>query len=93
MDVLQILYPQFDFVFFLFDHSNGHDQMQLDGLNMRKVNKMFWGQQPRMHSSLLTDKSFFGPYHSEKYKLQPGHTQSMVFAPTDTWPFYLLPAQ
>jgi hypothetical protein len=92
MDVLQTLYPQFDFVF-LFDHSNGHDRMQPDGLNMRKVNKMFGGQQPRMRSSLLNDKSCFGPYHSEEYELQPGHTQSMVFAPTDVGPFYLLPAQ
>jgi hypothetical protein len=70
MDVLQILFPQFDFIF-LFDHSNGHDWMQPDGLNMRKVNKLFGGQQPKMHPSKLVDKGCFGHHHTKTYNLQP----------------------
>ena len=33
VDVLQYLYPQFDFKF-IFDHSNGHDRLQSDGLSL-----------------------------------------------------------
>jgi hypothetical protein len=88
VDALQILFPQFDFIF-LFDHSNGHDRMQPDGLNMRKMNKLFGGQQPKMRPSTLMDKGCFGPHHTEAYKLQPGDTQSMVFESTDPGPFYL----
>jgi hypothetical protein len=62
--------------------------MQPDGLNMRKVNKLFGGQQPKMRPSKLEDKSCFGPYHTKAFKLQLGGTQNMVFGPTDTGPFY-----
>jgi hypothetical protein len=33
IDVLKVLYPQFDFLF-LFDHSCGHDRQKEDGLNV-----------------------------------------------------------
>ena len=40
VDVLQVLYPTFDFVF-LFDHSAGHSKQQIDGLNQLYMNKCF----------------------------------------------------
>jgi len=40
VDVLQVLYPTFDFVF-LFDHSATHSKQQIDGLNQLYMNKCF----------------------------------------------------
>jgi len=37
VDVLQVLYPTFDFVF-LFDHSATHSKQQIDGLNQLNMN-------------------------------------------------------
>jgi hypothetical protein len=92
VDVLQTLYPQFDYIF-LFDHSNGHDRMQPDGLHMQKVRKTFGGKQPIMRKTVLTDATCFGPYHNSSYELQLGHTQSMTFSESDKGPFYLSPEQ
>jgi hypothetical protein len=88
VDCLKILYPTFDFVF-LFDHSNGHDRMQPNGLNLRKVRKNYGGRQPKMRESKNVDRSCFGPYHTKHFNLQPNGTQSMVFNPSDSGPFYM----
>jgi hypothetical protein len=92
VNVLQTLYPQFDYVF-LFDHSNSHDQMQPDSLHMQKVRKTFGDKQPVIQKSVLTNLTCFGPYCSSSYKLQLGHTQSMTFSEIDKGPFYLSPEQ
>ena len=88
IDVLKWAYPDFDFIF-LFDHSNGHDRFQPDGLNMKKVSSKYGGKQPVMRSSLLSSKDFFGPYHTPSYPLQVGYTQLMQFTENDPGPCYL----
>jgi hypothetical protein len=92
IDVLQTLYPQFDYVF-LVDHSNGHDRMQPNGLNAQKVNKYYGGKQVSMRDSKLTSKECFGKYHDKDYKLQLNSTQSKVYKEGDIGPFYLSPLQ
>jgi hypothetical protein len=67
--------------------------MQPDGLNIRKVNKMFGGQQPKMRQSELTSKSCFGPYHTSDHALQLGDKQTMTFSSTDIGPFYFTPVE
>jgi hypothetical protein len=42
VDVLQHIYPQYDYLF-LFDHSSGHDKQREDGLNDKKKTKSFGG--------------------------------------------------
>jgi hypothetical protein len=88
IDCLKVLYPSFQFCF-LFDHSNGHDQMQPNGLNARRVNKNFRGKQPIMCDSVITDPSCFGEYHDNTYNLQLNDSQKMNFTADDTGPFYL----
>jgi hypothetical protein len=40
VDILNVLYPQYDFLF-LFDHCSGHDRQREDGLNEKKMSKSF----------------------------------------------------
>ena len=43
-DVLNVLYPQSNFLF-LFDHSFGHDKQPEDALNVENMSKLFRGKQ------------------------------------------------
>jgi hypothetical protein len=92
LDVLQVLFPTFDFVF-LFDHSNGHDRMQPRGLNISKISKNYGGKQPLMRDSTIDDATCFGPYHDMTYPLQLNGKQVMTFTEEDKGPFYLTPEQ
>ena len=65
VDVLKWMYPDFDFIF-LFDHSNGHDQIQ-PGISI-----CFGGQQPCMRDTLLNSPTMFGPFHTPNHELQLG---------------------
>jgi hypothetical protein len=47
IDVLKVLYPQFDFLFLL-DHSHGHDCQKEDGLNVERMTKSYGGAQKRL---------------------------------------------
>ena len=47
VDILQHTYPQFELLFLL-DHSNGHDRMRPNGLNINKLNIRYGGKQPAM---------------------------------------------
>ena len=75
VDILKVTHPDFD-VLFLFDHSNGHDKLQPNGLSLSKINICHGGKQPSMRSSLLSNEHF-GPFHNTSYNLQPGMYQSM----------------
>jgi hypothetical protein len=88
VDCLKVVYPSYEFVM-LFDHSNGHDRMQPNGLNSGKIRKFFGGKQPCMRDSILEDKGCFGEYYSDDYDLKLNSAQSMVFSETDLGPFYL----
>ena len=91
IDVLQVLYPQFEFVI-LFDHSNGHDRLQPNGLSTTKIGIRYGGKQPKMRSSKLDSDIYFGPYHNDSYKLQKGDIQHMTFpmdAKDEDGPCYL----
>ena len=92
VDTLNVKYPQYNFLFVL-DHSCGHDrQREEDGLNVEKMSKSFGGRaQRKMHETTIKqNKGYLGP-HSPK--LQIGDTQSMVFSPLDTGPFWMTEAQ
>ena len=65
IDVLQYLHPDFDFMF-IFDHSNGHDRLQSDGLSISKINVKHGGKQPHMRSSELSSEHF-GPFHNSEF--------------------------
>jgi hypothetical protein len=88
VDCLKVIYPDYDFVM-LFDHSNGHDRMQPDGLNSGKIGKLYGGKQPHMRDSVIDDDACFGEYHSADYELQHRKTQTMTFHEEDIGPFYL----
>ena len=87
IDVLKVAFPGFQYLL-IFDHSNGHDRMRPNGLNINKINLRFGGRQPVMRESKLT-KNEFGPFHDHTYTLQPGMDQSMQFTPSHEGPCYL----
>ncbi len=85
-DVLQHLYPRFDYLF-LFDHSSGHDKQREDGLNVKKMTKSFGGNQRKMRETVRKqEKGYLGPFLRI---LNPGDTQSMVFKDRDNGPFWM----
>jgi hypothetical protein len=88
VDCLTVLYPDYEYLF-LFDHSNGHDRLQPNGLNVNRVNKYYGGKQAVMRDSVLNSPGCFGPYHNETFDLQLGSTQRMVYKGTDPGPFYM----
>ena len=63
VDVLQVLYPTFDFVF-LFDHNAGHCKQQIDGLNqLHKNDFLVEGTLQWEKWSLKESKDFFAHSH------------------------------
>ena len=88
-DCLRTLHPSFDIVF-LFDHSCGHDRQREDGLNVRKMNKGFGKNQPKMHSTEIKDKTYLGTFQMEPhYTLEVGSIESLVFKETDEGSYWL----
>ena len=86
IDVLKALHgEEFDYVF-LFDHSNGHDRMQDDGLNANSVGVKFGGKQPKMRDTMITEDIELGPFDVPG-KLKVGDTQTLVFSGTSNGPF------
>ena len=90
-DILVHMFPDYDFIF-LFDHSNGHDRLQPNGLSINRISIRFGGKQPVMRSSHIT-KDLLGPYHNDSFKLQPGMEQEMFFSSNDTGPCYMSDCQ
>ena len=86
IDVLTHTHPQFQYVF-LFDHSNGHDRLQPQGLSITKISMRHGGKQPYMRKSKLSSVDF-GPFHNSTYPLQPGMEQSMQYCTDDEGPCY-----
>ena len=85
-DCLDVIYPEFEFRFCV-DHSCGHDRQQSDGLNARKMNKLFGGKQPHLHdTTIIEDDGFFGPYRRQ---LMFGDEQHFTFQKNDEGPFWL----
>ena len=68
IDILNYVYPGFDFVFFL-DHSIGHDCMRPNGLNINKIGVRYGGKQPRMCELKLSNAQYFEQY----LQYQPGN--------------------
>ena len=90
VDCLLVLYPEFEFVF-LFNHSQGHAQKRNVALNALHMSKNFGGSQPLMRdTTILSDNGFLGP-HSPQLKI--GDTQSLIFKPEDSGPWYLSPKE
>ena len=62
IDCVQVLYPNYDFVF-LFDHSSGHAKKRKDGLDALTMKKLFGGQQSHMHTSIIAKHDgYIGPF-------------------------------
>ena len=56
VDVLQVMHPDFDYVF-LFDHSSGHSKQRPDGLNVSRMNGGYGGKNaPLMRPTQITDE-------------------------------------
>jgi hypothetical protein len=90
VDVLQVMHPQFDFIF-LFDHSSGHAKQRPDGLNHFRMNRSYGGKATHMQTTLIEQEE--GHLGSFPRILEPGDTQSLVFSETDSGPFWLLDSQ
>ena len=90
VDVLQVMHPQYDFVF-LFDHSSGHAKQRPDGLNHLRMNRSYGGKATHMRTTLIEQEE--GYLGSFPRTLEPGDTQSLVFSATDSGPFWLSDAQ
>ena len=87
IDCLKHLHPEFD-ILFLVDHSNRHDCLQPDGLNINKINICHGGKQPVMHNSKIS-ADFLGPFHTAESLLQVGVDQCMQYVHGDIGPCYL----
>ena len=65
-DVVDVLKVVFDFneykVQLVVDHSQGHDRLRVDGLNVSSMNLLYGGRQAMMHDSKLTSEDDFGPF-------------------------------
>ena len=76
IDVFNVLFPNFDFIF-LFDHSNGHNNMQPNSLNANKISICFDGKQPHMRDAVIDSPRLLGPFHTSDHELQLGSSQKM----------------
>jgi hypothetical protein len=86
VDCLQVLYPEFDFLFF-FDHSQGHGRKRDGALSAMHMSRSFGGAQHIMRdTTIVKENGFLGPYSP---KLKVGDTQSMIFGSDDAGPWYL----
>ena len=92
VDILTYMYPDFEFIFFL-DHSNGHDRMRPNGLNINRINIKHGGSQPIMRDSEPLTSNLFGPFHTKDSPLQPGDIQKMQYVADDEGPCYFLPSE
>ncbi len=91
VDCLQILYPEFEFVFF-FDHSQGHARKRNGALSALNMSNGYGGAQAKMRETMIVQQEgYLGP-HSPILKV--GDTQSLIYLPTNsTGPWYLSPEQ
>ena len=88
VDVLKTINgDKYDYCF-IFDHSNGHDRLRPDGLNVNKISKYFGGKQPHMRNTTIEDESYLGPYN-HKHKLKVGDVQSMSWIEDEKGPYYM----
>ena len=82
-DVLQTLYPAFDFLF-LFDQSSGHTKMREDGLNTSEMNVSYGGAQKKMRDGFIHQKGTYQSAHC-------AGPQRMHFVDQDDGPFWMTP--
>ena len=85
------MHLSFEFIF-LFNHSNGHDRIQPNGLLLNKIKMRYAGKQPFMHSSQIT-ADLLGPFHTVNSLLQADMYQSMTYTDSDPGPCYFLSSQ
>ncbi|KAI2497747.1 hypothetical protein MHU86_16742 [Fragilaria crotonensis] len=91
VDCLRVLYPEYDIVF-LFDHSQGHARKRPGALNTIQMSRTYGGAQAIIRdTTILHEEGFLGPHLPRS--LSVGDTQSFVFKPGDSGPFYLTPEE
>ena len=89
VDVLKAINgDKYDYCF-LFDHSNGHDRLRPDGLNINKISKYYGGKQASMRDTTILDDNYLGPFNHDK-KLKIGYVQKMSWEGEDCdGPYYM----
>jgi hypothetical protein len=70
----------------LFDHSCSHDKQRADGLNAENILRGYGGKQAKLRDTTIDQEGGLGPYTCA---LNIRDTQSFVFKPGDSGPFYL----
>jgi hypothetical protein len=91
VDYLHCLYPQFE-CYIIFYHSNGHDRLRPDDLNMNKTCKSLGGTQPLKRDTVVTQDNI-GPHQDGTGQIKPNETQKCVFTESDEGPINLTPTQ
>ena len=90
VDCLRVLYPEYDFVVLLFDHSQGHARKRNGALNAFQMLRTHGGAQASIKDTTILEKGgFLGPHLPCSLKV--GNTQSFTFKPGNSGPFYLTP--
>ena len=87
--VIKVLHPHFD-IMFLVDHSCGHDRQRPDGLKVTALNKLFGGEQPLMHPTIIEkEDGFLGLFECD---LKVGDVQPLVYpndCPNELGPYWM----
>ena len=88
VDCLKALHGNTYDYMFLFDHSNGHDQLSTNALSPTLIRKEFGDKQPFMRPTIIKDPSYLGPFQHNNI-LKVGDTQTIKFDKHDIGPFYM----
>jgi hypothetical protein len=80
VDCVQILYAKYDFIF-LFDHSQCHTRKRSGALSAAHMSRTYGG------AIMLQEDGYLGTHLTRL--LNVGDTQSMIFTPQDSGPWYL----
>jgi hypothetical protein len=88
VDCVQILYPEYDFIF-LFDHSQGHARKRSGALSAAHMSRTNGGAQPVMRNTMMLEEEDYLGTNLPTRLLNVGDTQSMIFLPQDSGPWYL----
>ena len=91
LDILKTINGhKFDYCF-LFDHSNGHDRLQPDGLNINKISKYYGGKEPNIRDGEIMNKNYFGPFKHDKL-LKVRDVQELTWTDDQKGPYYMTSA-
>ena len=77
-DLVNVLHPEYNYIFFLFDHSCGNDRKRLDSLGSISVRKEYRGnKEPKMRATKIELNKYLGPFAHKITVVQVGSIQRM----------------